>query len=103
MTGFGWVEPGFLQGFLVSMGMLAVGIVSFASILFFAVGKKTVAAVVTIFLVGGAAYLYLAIAQAYAIYLMGSAGVHGWEWLLFALYVSSLFNGVLGAGRSQRS
>lgn len=91
-TLYGWVEPGFLQGMLVAIGMFAVAAVSLIVALAL-IANRNVIAGIAMFALGGLAYLYLVVAQAYAVYLMINNGVTGWDWLLLVLYALSIFNG----------
>lgn len=89
---YGWVDPGFLQGMLVAILMTAVSAVALVVVLTFIANRSVVTGIFLLAL-AGLAYLYLVVAQAYAVYLMINNGVTGWDWLLLVLYVLSIFNG----------
>lgn len=91
-TFYGWVDPGFLQGMLVAILMTAVSAVALIAVLAFIANRSVVAGILLI-IPAGLVYLYLVVAQAYAVYLMINNGVTGWDWLLLVLYVLSIFNG----------
>lgn len=89
---YGWVDPGFLQGMLVAFLMTAVSAVALVVVLALIANRNVVAGIFLLAL-AGLVYLYLVVAQAYAVYLMINNGVTGWDWLLLVLYVLSIFNG----------
>lgn len=89
---YGWVDPGFLQGMLVAFLMTAVSAVALIVVLALIANRNVVAGIFLLAL-AGLVYLYLVVAQAYAVYLMINNGVTGWDWLLLVLYVLSIFNG----------
>lgn len=89
---YGWVDPGFLQGMLVAILMTAVSAVALVVVLTFIANRNVVTGIFLLAL-AGLAYLYLVVAQAYAVHLMINNGVTGWDWLLLVLYVLSIFNG----------
>ena len=91
-TFYGWVDPGFLQGMLVAILMTAVSAVALVIVLTLIANRNVVTGILLI-IPAGLAYLYLVVAQAYAVYLMINNGVTGWDWLLLVLYVLSIFNG----------
>lgn len=91
-TFYGWVDPGFLQGMLVTFLMTAVSAVALIVVLALIANRNVVAGIFLLAL-AGLVYLYLVVAQAYAVYLMINNGVTGWGWLLLVLYVLSIFNG----------
>lgn len=91
-TLYGWVDPGFLQGMLVAFLMTAVSAVALIVVLALIANRNVVAGIFLLAL-AGLVYLYLVVAQAYAVYLMINNGVTGWDWLLLVLYVLSIFNG----------
>lgn len=98
-TLYGWVEPGFLQGMLVAIGMTAVSAVALVIVLTLIANRNVVAGILLI-VPTGLTYLYLVVAQVYAVYLMINNGVTGWDWLLLVLYVLSIFNGGVSLGFS---
>lgn len=101
-TLYGWVDPGFLQGMLVSIGMLAVAAVALVVILTLIANDNVAIGFIALAPVG-LAYLYLVVAQAYAIYLIINNGVTGWDWLLLVLYALSIFNGGSSVPASRNS
>ena len=89
---YGWVDPGFLQGMLVAICVTAVSVVALIAVLILVANRNVVAGILLI-IPAGLVYLYLIVAQVYAVYLMINNGVTGWDWLLLVLYVLSIFNG----------
>ena len=77
---------------LVAFLMTAVSAVALIVVLALIANRNVVAGIFLLAL-AGLVYLYLVVAQAYAVYLMINNGVTGWGWLPLVLYVLSIFNG----------
>lgn len=65
-TFYGWVDPGFLQGMLVAFLMTAVSAVALIVVLALIANRNVVAGIFLLAL-AGLVYLYLVVAQAYAV------------------------------------
>lgn len=63
---YGWVDPGFLQGMLVAILMTAVSAVALVIVLTL-IANRNVVAGIFLLVPAGLAYLYLVVAQAYAV------------------------------------